>query len=62
MSGVPDRIVFLEGRVHLVELKTETGVLSPRQTLVFDELGEQGFPVYVLRSYDDIEEFIRGAK
>lgn len=62
VSGVPDRIVFLEGRVHLVELKTETGVLSPRQTLVFDELGEQGFPVYVLRSYDDIEEFIRGAK
>jgi len=28
---------------------------------VFDELGEAGFPVYVLRSYDDIEEFIREA-
>jgi hypothetical protein len=27
---------------------------------VFDELGEAGFPVHVLRSYDDIEEFIRG--
>jgi hypothetical protein len=44
-----------------VELKTETGLLSPRQILVFDDLGEQGFPVYVLRSYDDIEEFIREA-
>ena len=62
VSGVPDRIVFLNNQVYLVELKTETGVLSPRQTLVFDELGEQGCPVYVLRSYDDIEEFIRGAK
>lgn len=44
-----------------MELKTETGKLSGRQILVFDELGEQGFPVYVLRTYDDIEEFIHGA-
>ena len=62
VSGVPDRIVFLNNQVYLVELKTATGSLSPRQILVFDELGEQGFPVYVLRSYDDIEEFIRGTK
>ena len=62
VSGVPDRIVFLNNQVYLVELKTATGTLSGRQILVFDELGEQGFPVYVLRSYDDIEEFIRGAK
>ena len=62
VSGVPDRIVFLNNQVYLVELKTATGSLSPRQILVFDDLGEQGFPVYVLRSYDDIEEFIRGAK
>jgi hypothetical protein len=44
-----------------VELKTETGSLSPRQVLVFDEIGEQGFPVHVLRNYDDIEDFIRDA-
>ena len=62
VSGVPDRIVFLNNQVYLVELKTATGSLSPRQILVFDDLGEQSFPVYVLRSYDDIEEFIRGAK
>jgi hypothetical protein len=58
VSGVPDRIVFLNNQVHLVELKTLTGVLSPRQILVFDELGEHGFPVHVLRSYDDIEDFL----
>ena len=60
VTGVPDRIVFLAGQVFLVELKTATGKLSPRQTLVFDELGEQGFPVHVLRSKEDVEEFIDG--
>ena len=60
VTGVPDRIVFLNNQVHLVELKTTTGTLSGRQILVFDELGEQGFPVHVLRSYEDIEEFLRG--
>jgi hypothetical protein len=60
VTGVPDRIVILNQKVLFVELKTETGKLSPRQILVFDELGEAGFPVHVLRSYNDIEEFIRG--
>jgi hypothetical protein len=59
---VPDRIVILNEKIFLVELKTMTGRLSPRQELVFDELGEAGFSVHVLRSYDDIDEFIRGAK
>jgi hypothetical protein len=59
VTGVPDRIVFLNNQVHLVELKTADGKLSARQILVFDQLGEAGFPVYILRSYDDIEEFIR---
>lgn len=61
VTGVPDRIVFLNNQVFLVELKTSTGSLSPRQILVFDEIGEHGFPVHVLRSYDDIEDFIREA-
>jgi hypothetical protein len=61
VSGVPDRIVLLNNQVFFVELKTETGTLSPRQVLVFDEIGEHGFPVHVLRNYDDIEEFIREA-
>lgn len=61
VTGVPDRIVFLYNQVYLVELKTADGKLSARQVLVFDQLGEVGFPVYILRSYDDIEEFIREA-
>jgi hypothetical protein len=61
VSGVPDRIVFIAEKVYLVELKTETGRLSPRQELVFDDLGEQGFPVHVLHSKEDVEDFIREA-
>jgi hypothetical protein len=45
-----------------VELKTETGVLSKRQELVFDDLGEQGFPVHILHSKEDVEDFINAAQ
>jgi hypothetical protein len=44
-----------------VELKTSTGRLSPRQEIVFDDLGEQGFSVHVLHSKEDVEDFIREA-
>jgi hypothetical protein len=62
VTGVPDRIVFVNQKVFLVELKTETGKLSPRQTLVFDDLGEAGFPVHILHSKEDVEDFINGTK
>jgi hypothetical protein len=61
VTGVPDRIVFMNNSVFLVELKTATGKLSPRQILVFDDLGEQGFPVHVLHSKQDVEDFINEA-
>jgi hypothetical protein len=61
VTGVPDRIVFINQQVFLVELKTATGKLSPRQEIVFDEIGEQGFPVHVLHSKEDVEDFIRSA-
>jgi hypothetical protein len=58
VTGVPDRIVFLNQKVYLVELKTKKGKLSPRQTLVFEELKAAGFPVYVLNSKEKVDEFI----
>ena len=61
VTGVPDRLVFLNNQVHLVELKTADGKLSARQIFVFDQLGEAGFPVHILRSYEDIEEFLKNA-
>ena len=61
VTGVPDRIVFLAGRTHLVELKTMTGVVSKRQEIVFEQLRQQGFEVQVLRNKEQIEEFINAA-
>jgi hypothetical protein len=37
-----------------------TGQVSKRQEIVFDEIGEQGFPVHILRSKEDVEDFING--
>lgn len=61
VTGVPDRIVILNQKILFVELKTQIGKLSPRQELVFDELGEAGFPVHVLRSKEDVDDFITEA-
>ena len=62
VTGVPDRIVMLNKHIHLVELKTAKGVLSPRQCLVFAEIEQQGFPVHVLKSKEDVDEFIESVK
>jgi len=58
ISGVPDRIVFLNQKIQLVELKTETGVISERQRVVFEQLKAQGFPVVVLRSKAGIDALL----
>ena len=36
--------------------------MSPRQEIVFDDLGEQGFPVHILHSKEDVDDFIAGTK
>jgi hypothetical protein len=60
VTGVPDRIVLLNKKVHFVELKTAKGVLSPRQQVVFRDLAEEGFITNVIRSKSDVETFIDG--
>ena len=61
ITGVPDRIVILNNKLYFVELKTEKGVVSERQKIVFKQLAEQGFPVLILRNKHDIEQFIEQA-
>ena len=58
VTGVPDRIVLLNSMLYFVELKTTTGKISKRQEIVFEQLKQQGFPVTIIRTIDDIEEFI----
>lgn len=56
--GVPDRIVLLpDGRVIFVELKTERGVLSPRQQWQIQRLRAQGADVRVLRGVKQVKDF-----
>ena len=59
VTGVPDRIVLLPNQpVLFVELKTATGVLSPRQKLVFEQLADLGHQVFVLNSTQAVDSFI----
>ena len=58
MPGVPDQIVFLEGRVHLVEVKTVDGRLSPGQKRTHEKLAAQGFPVTTVYGRDDVDRLM----
>ena len=57
--GVPDRIVFWPtGAVHFVELKTETGKLSPLQRHEVEVLRAMKASVFVLYGIDDVLRYI----
>ena len=57
--GVPDRIVLLRGKIAFVELKTMTGRVSPMQKYQHQRIEEHGFPVYVLRSFEEVDDLLR---
>lgn len=59
-SGVPDRIVVFPGRPPVfVELKTETGKLTPLQEAQIKRLRELGQDVSVIRGIDGLSQFFR---
>lgn len=58
-SGVPDRIVVLPGgAVVFVELKTESGRLSPNQRLQIRELRRIGAEVHEVWGTDGVADFL----
>lgn len=58
--GVPDRIVFGAGRCYLVEFKNGLeGRLSKLQEFMFRRFEIRGFPVAVLRTKAEVDEFVR---
>jgi len=58
VTGVPDRIVLLQNFLQFVELKTQKGVISPRQKIVFSQLEQLGFPVVVIRSKEEVDALL----
>lgn len=61
VRGVPDRIVFADGRCFLVELKNgAAGRVSKLQEYMFRQLLRCGFPVYILRCRREVDDFVDG--
>lgn len=59
VRGIPDRLVLLPGgRMHLVELKTSSGVLSPAQRAWHNRAHALGTPVTVLYGPDEVDEWV----
>lgn len=57
-SGVPDRIVVLDGRTVFVELKAPSGALSALQKVRIAELQGAGAEVRVLSSRTEVDTFL----
>ena len=51
-QGFPDLICFRDGRVLLLELKSEIGTVSPRQAEMHERLSQAGHTVHILRPDD----------
>ena len=59
-AGVPDRIVMMPGgHVFFIELKTETGTLTPLQIEIHNTLRDMGFNCRTLYGKQYVEGFIR---
>jgi len=62
-AGVPDRLVILpEGKITFVELKTDSGVLTPLQIETHNQLRALGCEVRTLYGKDYVDAFLEGIK
>ena len=58
-DGVPDRIAILpDGQIWFIELKTESGRLTPIQVWQIDRLRQLGCQVRTIRGMDEAAAFI----
>jgi hypothetical protein len=61
LAGVPDLIFIRDGRAFGLELKSESGSLSPEQRATFPLLRAAGMRIEVARSLDEAFEHLRDA-
>jgi len=59
MPGAPDLVAVKRGRVVFLEVKTEKGKVSEKQTEVHDLLRLHGMEVRVVRGIDDISDLVQ---
>lgn len=59
ISGVPDLVFVWAGKTHYIEVKCEKGKLSENQKALHQKWMEQGVEVKVMRSSDEIIQFVR---
>ena len=58
-KGVPDRLVFMNGVIVPVELKSPTGVLADHQKRMHKKLFMTGNPVEVISEKSQVDGFVR---
>lgn len=56
--GMPDMMVFYNGRCFGIELKARKNGLSDEQKAMFPKLADAGVPVYVCRSIEAVWEVL----
>ena len=57
--GIPDRMILLpRGRIYFVELKSNTGRVSPTQRKWAGLLAKLGFQSYLIKGKIELKEFI----
>ncbi len=56
--GVPDRIIILDSKVIFVELKTDTGRLSPKQVAMHRMMMARGADVRVVYGMDEARQLV----
>jgi Holliday junction resolvase len=59
LPGAPDLVAVKRGRVVFLEVKTEKGKVSEKQSEVHDLLRLHGMEVRVVRGIDDIADLIQ---
>ena len=57
-AGVPDRMVILNGRTHLVELKAPGGRLRQVQKVFMSRAAKRGVEVVVLSGVEQVGEWV----
>lgn len=57
-NGVPDIIAMKKPIVFFIEVKSEKGVVSKLQEFRIDELKQNGWQTFVVKSLDELKSFL----